>query len=146
MSMNAQITVEQEAYAILRSFIPSSPKYVSIDKLDFWLQAYHPDRAPLCVKVAIPTSGQTRFHPLQIVTAPRIRYTYKTPYVFLDQRYRVKVVYSLTNLVTKPFTVQFFLISQDAAGRRCILQIGRRSEFKKDLLPAAAERFELASK
>ena len=94
MSMNAQITVEQEPYILLRSFIPSSAKYVSIDKLDFWLQAYHPDRATVC-KGCDTDVRSDAIPSLQIVPAPRIRYAYKTPYVVLDQRYRVKVVYTL---------------------------------------------------
>lgn len=145
MSMNTKITIEQETHALLRSFIPSSARPVSIDKLDFSLQAYHPDRVPLFVKAAKPTLGQTLFHPFHIATALRIRCTYHTPYVFLDQRYRLEKVYSVTNLITKPFTVQFFLTAKDATGRCCLLQMSRRSQFKKDLLPAA-QRFGLTSK
>lgn len=84
MSMNTKITIEQETHALLHSFIPNSARPVSIEKLDSWLQAYHPDRVPLFVKAAKLTLGQTLFHPLQTATAPRIRYTYHTPYVFVD--------------------------------------------------------------
>jgi DNA invertase Pin-like site-specific DNA recombinase len=38
---------------------------------------------------------------------------------------------AIINLTTKPFTVQFFLIAQDANGRSCLLQIECRSQFKR---------------
>ena len=148
MSRDARITAGRElkqSLAVLHAFIPRSAKLVSIDKFDFWLQAYHPDSAQLFVKVLKPALGQTLSLSLQIDTALRIRYIHDTPHLFLDQRYRVEQVYSLLNLTAKPFTVQFFLVAQDATGRSCLLQIVRRSPFKRDLYPAA-KRFGLASK
>lgn len=63
----------------------------------------------------------------------------------LVKRYRIDRVYFLVNMNAKPFMIQFFIATRDSSDRSYLLQIGRRSQFKKDLIPAST-RLNLLSK
>lgn len=141
-------TIEQHGpsqIASLYRIIPSAVQSASIEKLDSWLQSTSPGRVEQFVKVFSPTAGRVIPISLKIPNAPAIQYSHRIPYLFLDSRYRIQQAYLLVNMIAKPFTVQLFIVAQDFADRSCLLQIGRRSQFKKDLMPAAT-RFGLLGK
>ncbi|QSO53016.1 hypothetical protein JZ785_03680 [Alicyclobacillus curvatus] len=148
MDIPTRIASKQHAHSQVAApyrFIPTAAQSASIEKLNFWLQSAHPERTPMFVKILRPAFAHTQPVPLKATTVPLVQYHRNVPVLILDERYRIDRVYVLVNLTTKPFVVQFFIMARDSADRCCLLQLGRRSRFKKDPIPAAT-RLGLVSK
>ena len=140
----AQQEAKSEVAALYR-FIPIASTPAPIEKLDYWLQSTYPERVEQFVKVLCPAFGQTLPMPLKATSAPVVEYHRRTPYLVLDQQYWIECVEFLVSMNTKPFTVQFFVTARDSENRYYLLEVGCRSPFKKDLIPAAT-RYGLMSK
>lgn len=134
--MNRTTDLQQHAWKFAWC-VPSSAKAVNVRKLDAWLQAWHPERAPLSVRVIDPAIEWNGYTLDENEASIQLRYRRDISHLCVDGGlYKIHRVYVSVNLDDRPYRVKFFVESREPDGRWRNFIIIRSSRFKKDFLPS----------